>query len=183
MLKRINVNVLKKLIREQVQKLLIEEKEKKELEDSLDNQIDDYFMEYESEAKIKKNEGFNFHSMTRGFLSALNEAEDDEKEQDKKDDEEKQSEAKLTAEDIDVEEFAAGVVRLIDNYDSLLEIRNTISRRAINFLTKNYEQDVVNEFKIVLEDQHDIVIGQSTSKKEDEFEAPSAARSGGTAGV
>lgn len=182
MTKKMNVNTLKKLIKEQIQNLLLEKKEKKELEDSLDQQIDDYFAEYESEAKVKKNEGFNFHSMTRGFLSALNEAEE-EKESDKKDDESADVAKKLTSEDIDVEEFAASVVRLIDNYDSLLEVRNTIARRAINFLTENYEQDVVNEFKIILEDQHDVVIGKSTSEKEDEFQAPPAVRSGGTSGA
>lgn len=179
MTQKININGLKKLIREQLQ-LFVEEKSKKQLESSIDQQIDDYFLQYESDAKVKKNEGVDYRMMTRSFLSSINEAGEDEK-NDKPDDQPENK--KLTSNDIDVEDFAISVVRLIDNYDSLLEVRNTIARRAINFLTKNYEQDVVNEFKIVLEDQHDISLGKSKFDKEDEeFQAPPAVRSGGVGG-
>lgn len=177
-MKRINSESLKKLIREQIQSLLNEQDVKKELKDSLDQQVDDFFIDYEADAKPKKNESVDFRSMTRGFLTTLSEAEGDEAEE--KPEEPKK---KLTSEDIDVERFAANVVRLIDNYDSLLEVRNTLARRAINFLNENYEADVANEFKIVLEDQHDIVIGKSKYSQEDEeYPAPPAERSGGTGG-
>jgi hypothetical protein len=69
MSRKINSQDLKKIIREQVRSVLREEKEKKELQDSLDQQVDDYLISYESEAKVKKNEGFDFRSMTRNFLS------------------------------------------------------------------------------------------------------------------
>lgn len=187
MTKRINVTSLKKLIKEQVRSVLKEEKEERLLEDSLDQQIDDFFADYESEAKVKKNEGFDFHSMTRRFLTTLNEAEGEEKSDEEKPEEDKEQgeedKKKLTSEDIDVEEFAGSVVRLIDNYDSLLEVRNTIARRAMNFISKNYDESVVNEFKLVLQDQHDIEVGKSKSEVEDQkFPAPFAARSGGAGG-
>lgn len=178
--RKLNVSQLKKIIREQV-KLLVEGY-KKELKDSLDQQVDDLLISYESEAKTKKNEGLDFRMMTRRFLSSsttqLLEADED-----KGSDKEKEEKKKLKMEDIDVEEFAGSVSRLIDNYDSLLEIRNTLARRAVNFLIENYEQDVVNEFKNVLEDSYDITIGKSKIEIEDEkFEAPLADRAGGSGG-
>ena len=191
MSRKINSQDLKKIIREQIRSVLLEETVKKELQDSLDQQVDDFLISYESDAKVKKNEGFDFHSMTRSFLSTtsrnLLEAEGDEEEEkpaDEAGDEEKPEEKKkLSAEDIDIEEFASSVVRLIDNYDSLLEVRNTLARRAMNFLSDNYSPDVVSQFKIVLEDEHDITVGKSKADEEDnEFPAPAAARAGSGGG-
>jgi hypothetical protein len=191
MSRKINSQDLKKIIREQIRSVLLEETVKKELQDSLDQQVDDFLISYESDAKVKKNEGFNFRSMTRSFLSTasrnLLEAEGDEEEEkpaDEVGDEEKPEEKKkLSAEDIDIEEFASSVVRLIDNYDSLLEVRNTLARRAMNFLSDNYSQDVVNQFKIVLEDEHDITVGKSKAEEEDnEFPSPVAAGAGSGGG-
>jgi hypothetical protein len=191
MSRKINSQDLKKIIREQIRSVLLEETVKKELQDSLDQQVDDFLISYESDAKVKKNEGFDFRSMTRSFLSTtsrnLLEAEGDEEEEkpaDEVGDEEKPEEKKkLSAEDIDIEEFASSVVRLIDNYDSLLEVRNTLARRAMNFLSDNYSQDVVNQFKIVLEDEHDITVGKSKAEEEDnEFPSPVAAGAGSGGG-
>lgn len=191
MSRKINSQDLKKIIREQIRSVLLEETVKKELQDSLDQQVDDFLISYESDAKVKKNEGFDFRSMTRSFLSTasrnLLEAEGDEEEEkpaDETGDEEKPEEKKkLSAEDIDIEEFASSVVRLIDNYDSLLEVRNTLARRAMNFLSDNYSPDVVSQFKIVLEDEHDITVGKSKADEEDnEFPAPAAARAGSGGG-
>ena len=191
MSRKINSQDLKKIIREQIRSVLLEETVKKELQDSLDQQVDDFLISYESDAKVKKNEGFNFRSMTRSFLSTasrnLLEAEGDEEEEkpaDEAGDEEKPEEKKkLSAEDIDIEEFASSVVRLIDNYDSLLEVRNTLARRAMNFLSDNYSPDVVSQFKIVLEDEHDITVGKSKADEEDnEFPSPVAAGAGSGGG-
>lgn len=191
MSRKINSQDLKKIIREQIRSVLLEETVKKELQDSLDQQVDDFLISYESDAKVKKNEGFDFRSMTRSFLSTtsrnLLEAEGDEEEEkpaDEAGDEEKPEEKKkLSAEDIDIEEFASSVVRLIDNYDSLLEVRNTLARRAMNFLSDNYSQDVVTQFKIVLEDEHDITVGKSKAEEEDnEFPSPVAAGAGSGGG-
>jgi hypothetical protein len=191
MSRKINSQDLKKIIREQIRSVLLEETVKKELQDSLDQQVDDFLISYESDAKVKKNEGFDFRSMTRSFLSTtsrnLLEAEGDEEEEkpaDETGDEEKPEEKKkLSAEDIDIEEFASSVVRLIDNYDSLLEVRNTLARRAMNFLSDNYSPDVVSQFKIVLEDEHDITVGKSKAEEEDnEFPTPVAAGAGSGGG-
>lgn len=167
-----NKNVLKSLAR--LLREADEEPQKEEGEDSLDAQIDKYLSQYESEAKSSKNEGLDFRSMTRGFL-LKEEGEDDSETESNSENEE---ETQLTEEDIDIQSFSSSIVRLIDNYDSLLEVRNTILRRATNFLAKNYSQGVVDIFKEELLETHDIEIGKSDSEKEDEFEPPKAGAAG-----
>jgi len=177
---RLKATQLRKLIAEEVKRSLLEvgEKDKpEEGEDSLDSQIDKYLADYEVEAKSSKNEGLDFRMMTRRFLVEADEDEGEDKE------EEEGDEGKLKAEDIDVESFVNSVIRLVDNYDSLLEVRNTILRRAVNFLLKNYEPDAAQVFKDTLLDLHGMEIGKSRSEVEDdEFEMPSADRAGPSPG-
>lgn len=161
------------------------EEEKVRGEDSLDAQIDKYLSSYESEAKNSKNEGLDIRLISRRFLR---EAEEEEAESDEKQDDEKGAEEspeepeKLTAEDIDVSSFASSVMRLVDNYDSLLEVTNTILRRASNHLAKNYEQDVVQTFKDELMETHGVEIGRTDAEAEDEIQAPKAAAAGPAGG-
>lgn len=144
----------------------------KESEDSLDNQVDRYLADYESEAKSSKKESKDWRSTVRRILEA------DEDENDSKGD------VELTQEDIDVSSFTNSVIRLIENYDSLLEVRNTLLRRSINFLEKSYNSEVIDAFKNSLREEHGIEIGKSKSEVEDDFEAPPADRAGpiGSAG-
>lgn len=174
----------KSLLREMRQTLTEAPKPKLEDgEDSLDAQIDKFFIDYEAEAKNSKNEGRDFRSFVRRFLT---EAEEDEekKDEEKPEDEEKSEEAgdekpkTLTAEDINIQSFVTDVMRLVDNYDTLLEIRNTILRRASNFLSKNYEPDAVELFKSELLDSYGIEIGKSDSEMEDKYSAPKAGAAG-----
>lgn len=157
-------NTLKKLVtllRE------AEEVKKEDGEDSLDSQIDRYFSDYESEAKNSKNEGLNLRSITQRLLKE----EEDEVPEDA-------SEEKLSAEDLDMKTFVSSVMRLIDNYDNLLEINNTILRRAANFIAKSYDEAAVETFKEELMESYGVEIGKSKSEKEDEFEAPKAGAAG-----
>lgn len=174
----LQLNQLRKLIAEEVKKSLLEvgEKEKtEEGEDSLDMQIDKYLVEYESESKVAKTEGKDFRMMVRRFLS---EADEDEEKKDEK------SPGKLKLEDIDVEHFLIDVMRLVDNYDALLEVRNTILRRAVNFLVKGYEPAVADAFKENLMDAYGMEIGKSKSEVEDdEFQSPTADRAGTSPGA
>lgn len=155
--------------------LLRESNEEKPIvgEDSVDDQIDRYLTNYESEAKNSKNEGLNFRDMTRRFLIEADEDED-------KGSEEKPE--KLTADDIDVGTFVSDVVRLVENYDSLLELRNTILRRAVNFLIKGYETDVVESFKQELLEGHGMEIGASKQDAAEKFPAPKAGAAGPAGG-
>jgi len=172
----LKLNQLRKLIAEEVKRNLSEVAEKQEDgEDSLDSQIDRYLSDYESESRVSKMEGKDFRMMVRRFLS---EAEDDEEKKDEKEPE------KLKAEDIDVENFLGSVMRLVDNYDALLEVRNTILRRAVNFLVKGYEPAVAEAFKDNLLDVYGMELGKSKSEVEDdEFQAPAADRAGTSPGA
>jgi hypothetical protein len=176
----VNESTLKTLAR-----LLREAKDdevKEDGEDSLDMQVDKYFSEYEAEAKNAKNEGLDLRTITRRIMS---EADEDEKEDDSEEpaaeegaDAEPEPE-KLTIEDIDVGSFVTDVMRLVDNYDSLLEVRNTVLRRAVNFLNKTYEKDVADSFKEQLIESYGVEIGKSKFEQEDEeFPAPKAGAAG-----
>lgn len=157
-------------------------------EDSIDSQIDSYFSDYEAESKKSKNEGRDFRMFVRRFLSEAPEDEekaDTEKDADK---DEKKTDAaspeKLSINDIDVDSFAENVVRLIDNYDSLLEVRNTILRRAINHLLDGYQPDVAEAFKESLMENHGLEVGKSKYEREDDnFQPPAADRAGASPGA
>lgn len=146
--------------------------------DSLDNQVDKYLGQYESEAKTAKTEGLDFRMMTRRLLNEAGEDEDEAGgEEDAPADD--AGGAKLTLDDIDVESFANGVARLIDNYDSLLEVRNTMLRRAKSFLKKTYGNDVLEAYDRLMREQHGMEDGKSSDEVEaEEFPAPGADRAG-----
>jgi len=152
-------------------------------EDSLDSQVDRYLGEYELEAKSAKVEGKDWRRTMKRFLFE-DEAEKSEPEPEEPEDQEDPEEdvdekPQLNTDQIDVGSFTNSVVRLIDNYDSLLEVRNTILRRAHKFLEKNYDQSVTKSFEDNLLEDHGLEIGKShldsTSGK---FQAPSAERAG-----
>lgn len=168
--------------------------------DSLDTQVDKYLHEYEAEAKSAKTEGKDWRMTVRRLVSEAGQDDNDEGDQTAKaadadaasgngddgdtglgDDEggDDGEPKKLTADDLDVDSFVNSTVRLIDNYDSLLEVRNTILRRAANFLSKNYEPEVIENFKEKLRGEHGIEIGKSPEESaNDEFPAPVADRAG-----
>src|SRR5260221_3384395 len=105
--------------------------------DSLDSQLDRYFSEYERASKNAQAEGKSFRALTRRLLEADEDA------------------GKQPAGDLNIEEFADNVVRLVENYDSLLEVRSTIAKRAINFIAKIYDKDTVKELLTLLRYQHE----------------------------
>lgn len=179
MKRKIRFGELKRLVRE----ALLREEEgdeqaaEHEQDDSLDAQVDRYLAQYEGEAKSSKQEGRDFRMLTRRILG---EAEGDEDEGgDESGDAAAEPPTKLTLDDLDVESFANSIVRLIDNYDSLLEVRSTLARRAINFIAKSYSPDVVEALKQSLRDDHGLVPGESKEDVDDEaYPAPAADRAG-----
>ncbi len=155
--------------------------EKEEGNDSLDSQVDNYLSTYENEAKKTKNEGRDFRLLTRRFLL---EAEDEDPfdmgdEEEGSDDTGEEPQQKGTPDTIDITSFADSVMRLVDNSDHLLEMQNTILRRAANFLKKSYDDETIEEFKAHLRDARGIEIGKSPQDVADEqFSAPNAAAAG-----
>lgn len=140
-------------------------------ETSLDSQVDRLFLSYEKEARHTKNEGKNYRDMTRRFLT---EADEDAEKKDK----EVVDAPKGSRDDIDVESFAESIVRLVDNYDSLLDVRDTLIRRAQEFLGKNYNPATVADFKSVMRDTFDVEVGVTDVEKQDKYQPPPAARAG-----
>lgn len=159
--------------------------EHEELGDSLDTQVDRLLSQYEQASKKDGEgvqEGRHWRDDVRQFLSEAEEDEQSEGEGDDVDnDEEPEGDVqtgKLGLNDLDVEEFANNLVRLIDNYDALLEIKNTLLRRATNFVAKNYTDEVVRKLKEALKEQHDLEAGSTDNDLESEIEAPRADRAG-----
>lgn len=135
---------------------------------SLDAQVDKYLNEYEQEAKNAKQEGKDFRTMMKRLMR-----------EDEGTDAAAQTGGKASVNDIDLESFCNSVVRLIDNYDNLIEVRSTLVRRAGNFLAKVYDQDVTKEFSRVMRDEHGMEPGKSHQDVEDDqHPAPPAARAG-----
>ena len=165
-------NLVKLLLREADEE---QKPEKEKGEDSLDVQVDRLLSSYEEEARNSKNEGFNYGIIARRFIF---EAEEESKNKDEDKQEEEVTPKKLTGEDLNMQSFVTDVMRLVDNYDNLLEIRNTLLRRAANRLSKNYEADVLAAFKESLLESYGVEIGQSESEKEDEYQAPRAGAAG-----
>lgn len=202
MKRRLTVRQLKSILREAVLREGPEDGSSlpKEMNDSLDKQVDRYFTQYESEAKSSGDSGgglpadlptesVDFRTMTRQWLSEAGQGDqggDDAGDDDTGggdtgggDEPLSDDDNKLTLEDIDVESFADSVVRLIENYDSLLEVQSTLVRRAKNFLSKTYDTDVTEMFEKVLRETHGIVAGESKQDVADEdFVAPKADRAG-----
>lgn len=172
------------LLRESHARSLRESSEEEDVElegeDSLDAQIDKFFVNYESEAKNLQSEGLDFRMMTRRFLFEAEEEESEEDEDSEESSEDTEETKKLTSEDINVQSFVTDVMRLVDNYDTLLEVQNTILRRAAKYLKKNYDEQTVEIFKEELLESYGLEIGVSKSEKEDspDFQAPKAGAAG-----
>lgn len=185
-------NNWKKLVSETRRRLIKEEEDssgpKERGNDSVDVQIDKFLSSFESEAKLSKNESLDWRRITRRLLEAEGDEEEgseDEAGADEGEEGEEEAEEpeKLTIDNIDVNSFAAAVARLVDNYDSLLEMRDTITRRAVNYLNKAYEMDVVQKFKDVMGDQFDLGSDEGPKGLPDEkFQAPPANRAMGGGG-
>lgn len=168
--------------------------------DSLDNQVDRYLGDYESAAKrtegdafgvsVEQMEALDWRDLVKGRL--ITEAPEDEEDGEGEEAEDvapappagagDDDASKLGLDSLDVEAFANDVARLIQNYDSLLEVRSTLLRRASSFLKKTYKDEVVDAFEDSMRDDHGMEAGSSPHDLEDEkFKSPAADRANGSA--
>jgi len=163
------------------------EKKKKSLikkykDDSVDEIIDRMIMDYEEEGLKLKKENFSLRDFV---LSSLLSEGDDEEKKDKKKKTDKKEEKKETPlrknpdYEFDVHVFVNNVARLAENYDSLLDMRDIILKRAYNFVEKNYSKNVAIEFEKYLMRNFEMQIGRTSIDQEYDFIAPYAKRSGG----
>lgn len=121
---------------------------------SLDSQVDDFFVKLESERVLQEDADERW--ITRQFL-----------------------EAAADEPGFDPHKFAMGVMRLVNNYDTLLDIQDTIVRRAEKYLKDNKGDGVAKEFMDELEEEYSYKPGVSRAMKNFDYEAPPAVRSGG----
>jgi len=152
---------------------------KVEIEDSLDAQVDKFLISYEKDSKAVKKESFDFRQSMRDMLIEAEEGEEEKSDDDNKD----EPAEKLPAEDLDMEAFVNNVMRLVENYDSLLEVRDTILKRALNFIAKNYKKDAQTSFEDTMLELYGVKIGSSKQDVDDEyFPSPKAGAAGPSAG-
>jgi hypothetical protein len=175
------------------------------INDSVDEQIDKYLSQYESESKTVTESKF-FKSLVQRLLREKDgeeeedpladlggedeEGEDeeggeegeeeggDDAAEEEPEEEEEAAPEKLTSEDIDLSGFANSVSRLVENSDSLLELKNTIIRRSISYIGKVYDKNAVDEFKEILSSEFGLEPGMTKRDKEERFMAPPAERAG-----
>jgi len=81
---------------------------------------------------------------------------------------------------IDIDSFSRRIARLALNFETLLEVKGAIVRRALKFLEENYDSNHADRFVDILNTKFDFEIGE----KEETPEAPFAvgAYAGGTGG-
>lgn len=170
--KRLSIADLKRVIAEAMGDAAAPPK-KEETGASLDAQVDRYFDSYEQEAKTAKQEGKDFRSLVKRLMR------EDGDDAEGKDAGAPEAASRASVNDIDIESFSNSVVRLIENFDSLLEVRSTLMRRATNFLSKVYDDEVMKEFDRVMREEHGMEAGKSPEDvSDDQFPAPAAARAG-----
>ena len=161
----------------ELKRLLLEEDDPKiaptkQTGDSLDSQVDSYFNQYEVEAKSAKTEGLDFRMMSRRLIS-------EEEDEEAGGNDELATPSKLALDDIDVASFVNDVVRLIDNAGSLIEFRSTLARRARNFLSDSYDEEVLLAYDDELQREHGITAGKTPEESENDSSQPPAGANAG----
>lgn len=141
---------------------------------SLDSQVDRQLIGFEKEASGKGLHAENrdaLRGMTRRFL--LREADDAPKvPADAGDDE--------GGEEFDPAAFAGMVARLVENFDTVIDVRQTLARRALGFLRRGRKPDEVEAVKAALSEEHGIDTELTDEEREADFTAPPAAGAGPT---
>jgi hypothetical protein len=150
-------------------------KKKKYSADSVDNVIDRFFIDYEKTSMISKNESFDIKKFI--FSELLIEADEEEKKGKKAG----KKETKKLDYKLDTIEFAEKLVRLVENYDNLINMRDLILARAINYIQENHNKETAIRLERDLREQFDIEINRSNIDKEYDYKQPYAMRSGGGA--
>ena len=86
--------------------------------------------------------------------------------------------------DLDVDAFAARVIRLLMNHDNLLRIEDAIINRTKNFLDENYGDVFVSKFLDIIEEQYGLAVDEFPDVEYDEDEPFAVgAFAGGTGGL
>lgn len=121
--------------------------------DSVDDQIDALLIKFESES-IKT------ESATRSLSALLFEAPEDDDEEGPSAVGSEERDQELSAEPIkppvEIDQFTKKVVRLLENYESLLDIKTVIINRARNYLIENYDEAAADALEDTLDTDYGI---------------------------
>ena len=121
--------------------------------DSVDDQIDALLIKFESES-IKT------ESVTRSLSALLFEAPEDDDEEGPSAVGSEERDQELSAEPIkppvEIDQFTKKVVRLLENYESLLDIKTVIINRARNYLIENYDEAAADALEDTLDTDYGI---------------------------
>jgi len=162
--------------------------EKKESLNSVDDQIDGLILKYENESmKDSDDEEMMLESLKRRSLSFLFEVDEDETPQ-LQQDTSADDEAPPSSDDVkpapqapkerkmplDVETFTKKVVRLLANYQNLLNVEAVILHRASSFLDKNYGSEYKEKMLDILDTQFNL----NLDGQEDVIDVPIATGAG-----
>jgi len=137
---------------------------------SVDDQIDALILRYESSSLQEKEKNSSMmESLTRKSLKFLFEQDEEQEVGEEAAAEEEAAveptgseEMKVTKPgkqiipDLDIDSFASRTVRLINNPDSLLDIKTAIINRIKNFLDENYGDQFVTRYIEILEEEFGI---------------------------
>jgi len=140
--------------------------------DSLDDQLDSLILMYEKDAIKKDDIAESLHYLSLGALLKEQEEEpaeeggDDTAEATAEEPSEPSGSESMDPEvkpatsqkvpNLDIDEFAINIARMIMNYESLLDVKKVIINRAKNHLDKNYGDAYVKRFLETLEEQFGI---------------------------
>ena len=153
---------------------------------SVDDQIDSLFIGYEK-TSIKTER--RIRSLAQLMFEAPDEEEEEEPVEDAAVEEEAVDEeptsvgsderdeewsAEPNRPPIDIDQFVLHVVRLVENYDSLLDIPTVIVQRAQNYIDVNYDEAAAQDFQDKLETNH----GISLNPRDNTTDTPAAIGAG-----
>ncbi|MAG27601.1 hypothetical protein CMI47_18870 [Candidatus Pacearchaeota archaeon] len=195
----IDKGTIRRLILEQMDEMMSGDDSEKSVTDSVDNQIDSFLIKFEKDS-MSSDEDEMMESLSSMSLKGLvveqdaeedAEPDEDTPEQDDDldsnagdedpDDESDSESLESPKPPIDVDAFTKRVARLVMNNEVLLDVKDVIVNRAINFLLDHYDDSHVSEMKEILHTQFDI----STDEDVEHQLAPFAvgAWAGGTGGL
>jgi hypothetical protein len=91
---------------------------------------------------------------------------------------------------LDVGTFATEIMRVVKNYDTLLDIPSVIVNRTVEYLASKYDEKTADSFKQILRDEFDYEASPDTGNRTEEEDAEvhshlavGAIASGGAGGV
>tara|TARA_R110000851_G_scaffold115875_1_gene241872 strand:- start:217 stop:825 length:609 start_codon:yes stop_codon:yes gene_type:complete len=200
-----NEKDLIQMIREQFSLMLLEQEEETPQGDepdtksssSVDDQIDELFLQYEK-LSLPDEEQMLQEMISKGSLRFILEQEEPEEEAEEEEaiedvDEEDADDAEddsmvpdEVSPSIDIGTFATKVARLAEMPEKVLDLKNAIINRAVQYLEQNYDDNVAKDFENALLDRFQLAVPENEIENlvAADLPAPPAvgAGSGGAAG-